>query len=417
MDNITENTVINQLISLLPFSVDHRLSLDRYAKKLTIAKSIVLFTIALMGKWSSYKDMETKVLDNEYLRQSLDLKEISGSQMSRKLDEIPTEIMQEIFLRLVGDLDKQTVHERGITQRIGKLGIIDSTSLKLPFSIGDWARISNTESGVKMHLRLMVASPDTVYPDQMVPSTRNVDDREVLVEMVTDADVTYVMDRGYVKYSTMDTWVCNNTQFVIRINEKHRTTIVEEREVTSGSRIRRDAIVLLGGKFRSMKRTVRLIEFVDEKGRLYRVVTSRMDLTAEEIADIYRHRWQIELYFKWMKQHLRLVKLFSYKPQAVWNQLFMALIGHLLVLKLKEQIQQPKKTAWDILRILTNYWEKTWKSFLEAVERKPKRTSKGRQKIPESEKTVNVPLTGIGIIKPMKPRKEKVKKVKKEIKK
>jgi hypothetical protein len=411
MDNITENSVINQLISLLPFSVDHRFTLDRYAKKLTIAKSIVMFTVALMGKWSSYKEMETKLHANEYLQKSLDLKEISGSQLSRKLDEIPTEIMQGIFLRLVADLNKQTVNETGITKQIGKLGIIDSTSLQLPFSIGDWARVSNTESGIKMHLRLIVASPDMVYPDHMIPTTRNVDDREVVIEMVTDSDVTYVFDRGYVTYSTMDTWVSNKTRFVIRINNRHLTTILEDQEVTQGSRIRRDAIVLLGGKFRWMKEKVRLIEYEDEKGRFYRVATSRYDLSAEEIADIYRHRWQIELYFKWMKQHLRLVKLFSYKPQAVWNQLFMALIGHLLVLKLKEQIQHPKKTAWDILRMLTAYWEKTWKVFLAAVERKPMRTSRGRQKKPDSERIVKLPLSEIGKIKPPKPPKQKKKQV------
>jgi IS4 transposase len=94
-----------------------------------------------------------------------------------------------------------------------------------------------------------------------------------------------------------------------------------------------------------MKQKVRLIEYEDENGRFYRVVTTRYDLSAEEIANIYRHCWQIELYFKWMKQHLRLVKLFSYKLQAVWNHLFMALIGHLIVLKLKERINPLKKTA------------------------------------------------------------------------
>jgi hypothetical protein len=364
-----------------------------------------------MGKWSSYKDMETKLYANENLQKSLNLKEISGSQLSRKLDEIPTEIMQGIFLRLVEDRNKQAVNDTGMTKRMGKLGIIDSTSIKLPFSIGKWAHFSTTERGVKMHLRIIATSPDHVYPDQMIPTTRNVDDREVLVEMVTDSDVTYVFDRGYVTYNTMDTWISNKTRFVIRINNRHLTTILEDREVTLGSRIRRDAIVSLGGKFRWMKEKVRLIEYEDGKGRFYRVATSRFDLSAEEVADIYRHRWQIELYFKWMKQHLRVVKLFSYKPQAVWNQLFMALIGHLLVLKLKEQIQHPKKTAWDILMMLTNYWEKTWKVFLAAVERKPKRTSRGRQKKPDSERIVKLPLSEIGRIKPPKPPKQKKKQV------
>jgi hypothetical protein len=406
MDNVTQNSVINQLISLLPFQVDHRCIFDHYAKKLTTAKCIVLFTVALLDKWSSYKVIEAKLRANENLKRALNLQEISGSQLSRKLNEIPTEIFQGLFLRLVADLNQQTLGYQGISKRIGKLGIIDSSSLQLPFSIGDWARLSSKDSSVKMHLRLIVASPETVYPDHMIPTTRNYDDREVAVEMITDLDVTYVMDRGYVKYQTMDTWVNNKTQFVMRINNRHLTTIIEEREIPPGTRISKDAVVLLGGSFKSMKEKVRLIEFEDEKGRRYRVVTTRYDLSAEEVADIYRHRWLIELYFKWMKQHLRLVKLFSYKPEAVWNQMFMALIGYLLVLKLKGRMNITK-SCWEILILLSAHLAKTWTTFMAEVERKPTKTSRGRQRIPDPKPSVILPESGIGRIKPPKENKKK----------
>jgi len=115
-----------------------------------------------------------------------------------------------------------------------------------------------------MHLRLIVASPETVYPDHMIPTTRNYDDREVAVHMVTEEDVTYVMDRGYVKYNTMDTWVENDTRFVMRINNNHVFNVVEERAIPEGTHISRDAIVHLG-KSQCMKQSIRLIEFVDMK--------------------------------------------------------------------------------------------------------------------------------------------------------
>jgi hypothetical protein len=340
MDIVTQNTVIHQVFSLLPFHLDSRCVFDRYTKKLTTAKSIALFTVALLDKWSSYAMMETKLRANENLQNALALQEISGSQLSRKLNDIPTEFPQALFLRLVAEVNQQTVGDNGISKQIGKLGIVDSSALHLPFSIGSWARLSSHDSSVKMHLRLIVASPGTVYPDHMIPTTRNYDDREIALEMVTDLDVTYVMDRGYVKYATMDTWVLNNTRFVMRVNNTHITTIIEEREIPKGTRIRRDAIVKLGKGHNAMRENVRLIEFEDEKGRFYRVITTRYDLSAEEVANIYRHRWLIELFFKWMKQHLRLVKLFSYKPQAVWNQMFMVLIGYLLVLKLRKKIEK-----------------------------------------------------------------------------
>jgi hypothetical protein len=413
MDIVTQNTVIHQLFSLLPFNLDTRCVFDRYTKKLTTAKSIALFTVALLDKWSSYSMMETKLRANENLQEALALQEISGSQLSRKLNVLPTEILQELFLRLVAEQNTQTLGDPGISKSIGKLGLVDSTSLHLPFSIGNWARLSSKDSSVKMHLRLIVASPETVYPDHMIPTTRNYDDREMAVEMITDTDVTYVMDRGYVKYGMLDAWVQNKTQFVMRINNTHITKVVEERAVPQGTRIHRDAIVVLGGQTR-MKENVRLIEFEDEKGRFYRVITTRYDLSAEEVANIYRHRWLIELFFKWMKQHLRLVKLFSYRPQAVWNQMFMALIGYLLMLKLQKSIDTPKKTVWEILRTLSAHLAKTWASFIAEVERKPTRKSKGRQRTLGPNPAEVLP-EGIGRIKPQgvkkvrKPRKSKKK--------
>jgi len=409
MDNVTQNSVIQQLISLLPFQVDQRCMFDHYAKKLTIAKSIVLFTVALLDKWSSYQVIETELRANEKLQEALDLSEISGSQLSRKLNDIPTEFLQELFLQLVADMGRHTAGDSGVSKAIGKLGIIDSTSLHIPYSIGDWARLSSRDSSVKMHLRLIVASPDVVYPDHMIPTTRNYDDREVAVDMVTDADVTYVMDRGYVKYSTMDAWVKNNTRFVMRINNNHTLNIVEEKATPEGTNIRKDAIVFLG-RIRCMTQRVRLVEFEDEKGRLYRVATTRYDLSAEEIAEIYRHRWLIELYFKWMKQHLRLVKLFSYKPQAVWNQMFMALIGYLLMLKLKRTIQT-LKSPWEILVIVSAHLAMAWKSFIAEVEREPTRKSKGRQRKPHASLPVIELESRIGRIKSrqLNPRKRKAK--------
>jgi len=377
VDNNTQNTVVRQLLSLLPFQVNQRCVFDHYAKKLTVAKSMALFIVALLSKWPSYGAIETNLRANKSLQNALDLPEISGSQLCRKLNEIPTEFFLQTFLKLVAEENLHTATHVGLSKKIGKLGIIDSTSVKIPYSIQDWARLSSIDSSVKMHLRLHVASPGTVYPDHMSPTTRNYDDRGVAIDMVTDSDVTYVMDRGYVKYKTMDQWVNDGIRFVMRINNNHILNILDEQELPEEGPILRDATIRLGVS-NPMKCALRLVEFVDDKGRTYRIVTTRYDLSAGEIAEIYRNRWLIELHFKWMKQHLRLVKMFSYKPQAVWNQLFMALIGYLLVLKIKRE-EKLTRTPWKILEATVVYIARSWKTFLAEVRRKPTRKSKGRQ--------------------------------------
>ncbi|PTY76103.1 hypothetical protein B5V89_19015 [Heyndrickxia sporothermodurans] len=72
------------------------------------------------------------------------------------------------------------------------------------------------------------------------------------------------------------------------------------------------------------------------------MVTNRWDITAEQVAEIYKQRWQIELFFKWIKQHLKLVKLFNYKPEAVWNQLWLAMIAYALseIIKIKTRVNK-----------------------------------------------------------------------------
>jgi hypothetical protein len=397
MDNVTHESVIRQLFSLLPEELNQRSLFDRYAKKLTVGTCIQIFIAAQLNNWSSYLDMETQIRAHEQWRDLFQLSSISGSQLSRKLDLIPTELLQWMFVQGVARIKKMTASHNSVTQEIGKLRLIDSSGIRLPLNVGDWAKVSKNESGVKMHLRLVVSSPDTVYPDDVVPTTKNVGDRAVAVDLVTASDATYVMDRGYDDYKRMDQWIEANIRFVIRIRDRALTTVVEEYPLPESSNIVRDAKVHVGGDFRSMKLPIRLIEFLDDKGRLYRLLTSRWDITAEEIANIYKNRWLIELYFKWIKQHLRLVKLYSYKPQAIWNQIYLSLITSLLVKCVQMKTGTPE-SPWRVLQLIRTFMYQSWVALMKELFRNPTRQSRGRMRA-ETKKSPGLRTT-IGKLKP-----------------
>ncbi|QNK55620.1 IS4 family transposase [Paenibacillus sp. PAMC21692] len=380
MDNVTQNTVVRQLLSLLPLDVQDRLLYaDRYAKKLTISKSILVFVLAQFNNWQSYVEMEEQIYAHSELRSVLDLPCISAAQLSRKLAQIPTEMLHELFLHGLVHIQKLTANLKGISPSIGRLALIDSSKVKLPLVLGDWARVSSTSSGVKLHVRLLTASPDVVYPDAVIPSTLNVGDRAATVELVTESTVTYVMDRGYDNYKNMDNWIRRGIRFVMRMRDRALTTVVEERQVTPDGSITRDAIVSVGGDFRSMKERIRLVEFYDEQGRFYRLLTSRLDITAEEVAHIYKCRWLIELFFKWIKQHLRLKKLHSYKPQAIWNQIYLTLITFMLAQYMQLHLET-KKSVWRVLELFRIHMFHPWIQFLNALFRAPTRTSTGKKR-------------------------------------
>src|SRR5690606_5723645 len=185
-----------------------------------------------------------------------------------------------------------------------------------------------------------------------IPSTGNVGDCETMGLLVEDDGTIYVMDRGYVKYKQFDEWAANGVRFITRINEKHCVYRVEkELQVPPDTNIVRDAIVQFGSSASRTKENLRLVEFLDDKGHKYRMATSCLDLDATEIADIYRQRWLIELFFKWMKQHLRLVKLYSYHPQGVWNQIFIALIAYAIAMHIQVK-SGTKLSLWDVLQSL-----------------------------------------------------------------
>lgn len=398
MDNVKANSVIRQFLSLLPIHVLDRTVFDYYTKKLTVMKTIFIFVTAQMNHWSSYSEIEAQICAQTELQQLFHLESISGSQLSRSLDRLPTELLESIFQQLALRAKHRTAALNGVSKSIGKLSIIDASTISLPLALGRWAQVTRKASSVKMHLRVVAASPDTVFPDAMVPTTGNVGDRACSVLLVVPSDTTYVMDRGYDDYKKMETWSKDNIRFVMRLRDRAFTTVVEETPTAPESRILRDAKVQMGRAYRENKETLRLIEFLDEKGRCYRLVTSIWDLPAEEIARIYKCRWLIELFFKWVKQHLRTVHVHSYKPQAIWNQLFLVLITALLVQEVNASVPR-KITPWQLLKWMRVYLYLPWMNLEQELLR-PRRSSKGKS--PGAKEKPKILRTTVGKLRPSK---------------
>ncbi|WP_338125211.1 IS4 family transposase, partial [Paenibacillus dendritiformis] len=222
---------------------------------------------------------------------------MSASQLSRKLKRLPMEHLQTLFFSLIDRIKQLTKGKRGITPGIGKLKLIDSSGITLPPILAKWSYCSKSSHGVKMHTSLVVVDSKTMYPDKIVASTKDVADHEVVLEFTVDKDATYVMDRGYQVYDHFQKWVEDKIKFVCRVQQKSRLTIIRERELPK----RRNGFILDADvTMPELPAVLRLIEFNDDQGRTYRIVTNRFDLSAHQIAEIYRNRWHIELFFKWV---------------------------------------------------------------------------------------------------------------------
>jgi transposase len=129
-----------------------------------------------------------------------------------------------------------------------------------------------------------------------------------------------------------------------------------------------------------MQYPVRLIETQDSQGNAISIIINEAKMSAQEISDLYRNRWQIELFFKWVKQHLVLKKCYGKSTNAVYNQIYIAMITFCLTLLMKKKVGY-EGTLLSMFEFVAEYWRRSFSVFLEELFKKPDRTSKGRRRL------------------------------------
>lgn len=377
-NSISNNLVVHQCLNLLDIKNFRHPFIDTGSKKLFTGRTILLMVEAQLRKHDSLWDISENLKSKKGLQRLTSIDTIHGSSIHRKLEELPTDLLQELSSQIFHLVDKHYKQKISMP-KIGKLHIVDASKITLPDAVGKWAYSSKNENSVKIHLRYVWVDDQASYPDKMTLSTGAVSDMDGALELIIDRDATYVMDRGYINYHLYNKWLKDSIRFVTRVKANSKLNILEERLVPEQTNIIRDADVEIVDPKSKEPYTLRLVEYKDDQNKMYRVVTNRWDVTAFEISEIYRHRWKIELFFKWIKQHLRVVKLYNHSQEAVWNQIYIAMIAYGLCELVKIQTES-KRTTWEILKLLRHYWFDTWENFLKALYREPTKTSKGRRK-------------------------------------
>ncbi|MFC0274897.1 IS4 family transposase [Metabacillus herbersteinensis] len=257
-----------------------------------------------------------------------------------------------------------------------KIHLIDSTTISFCLSQYRWADFRNTKAGVKIHTRVVFYDGE-ISPDKIIVTpARPADATQLDALMVIEMDALHVFDRGYFDFEKFDHYCKNNIRFCTRIKENTIIHVIEELPVDPSSAIHREAVVKLG----KMKYPVRLIETKDSQGNPITIIINDAKMSAQEVSDLYRSRWQIELFFKWMKQHLILKKCYGKSANAVYNQIYIAMITFCLTLLLKKKVQY-LGTLLDMLEFLGEYWSKSFSVFLKELFKKPDRSSRGRRQL------------------------------------
>ncbi|MFD0717715.1 IS4 family transposase [Paenibacillus sp. GCM10027626] len=349
---------------------------DKYTKKLTTTAYLKLFLHAQLHSREGLRHIADDLLC-ENLQRELGLESISAAQLSRKHNQVDPELLQLVFEQLA----RLVLSRQGALARRSNIKIIDSTTVTLCLQKYKWAEFRKTKAGIKVHMRLAFVEEGEVIPEKATVTVAKKNDRTQMNELVHEPGVTYVFDRGYIDYAAFDRYCRDGIFFVTRLKSNTHIEPLEELDIPEDSQVAADVLVRIGSQQKKMKHTLRMIQTEDSQGNLLFLVTNRFDLTCDEISEMYRSRWLIETFFKWMKQHLQIKHLYGTSERAVCNQVWISLIAFCLLalVKLETKVEH---SLLQLTRWLTKLlWQPSGR-WMKQLKKKPSRTSKGRRRKP-----------------------------------
>lgn len=356
MDKNTRKTAFGKYVeplNMLSFYDDiENKHLDKYTKKLFTRNYMMIFLFAILQECKGLRAIEDELLREE-LQLFLGMESISYSQLSRKHNSLDPGLLHKAFLELVMYMQQKF---SGIHSGKKKVKIIDSTTISLSLNKYKWAEFRKTKSGIKLHLRLEFLNANTVIPEKLVVTPAKQHDRQQLDTLVDNTDCMYVFDRGYLDFRQFDYFCDEGVLFTTRVKSNTYIDEVKPLEIPEGSSIFNDSVVIIGTKTKRMNNPLRLVEFDDQKGRTLQVLTNNFTISAQEVADLYRSRWAIELFFKWMKQNLQINHMFGTSQNAVWNQIYLTMISFCLLVLAKNQT----KTTYTLQALKRRLTVVTW---------------------------------------------------------
>jgi len=244
---------------------------------------------------------------------------------------------------------------------------LDSTTIDLCLSLFPWARFRKHKAAVKMHTLLDLRGN---IPSFLHITDGKVADVNVLDEFLPEAGAFYVMDRGYIDFERLYRFTLESAFFVVRT----KTNVLLQRRyshpVVPATGVRSDQTVILTSmaSASAYPDALRKVGFVDEESDKRLVfLTNNFSLPAATIAAIYKQRWQVELFFKWIKQHLRIKAFYGTSENAVKTQIWIAVSAYVLVAIVRKRLEV-EASLYHILQVLSlTLFEKT--PILQALQR------------------------------------------------
>jgi DDE family transposase/uncharacterized protein DUF4372 len=345
-------SMFSQILKLIPRIEFERIVKEtgaEYASKgLSSWTHCVSMLFCQLGRANSLREVEGGLKSCEGKLAHLGIEAPARSSLSYANKHRPCQLFEKVFYGLYEKVAAKVSGKRKFRFK-NKLVSLDSTTIDLCLSMYDWAKFSRTKGAVKLHL---VLDHDGYLPSFALITDGKVHDVAVAQQLSFPAGTIVVDDRGYTDYELYGRWTQAGVFFVSRMRSNARFDVVEERHLPPHQRhIIKDQIIQLNAEYGYDKcpYLLRRIEALNEDtGEVVAFVTNHPRLAASTIAAIYKDRWQIELFFKALKQNLKIKTFVGTSANAVRTQIWTALIAMLLL----RYLQLCSRFGWSLSNLV-----------------------------------------------------------------
>lgn len=334
------NTIMSQLLTLLPrHQFDQAVSDfggDHYVKKFSTWNQLTTLMYAQASGKISLRDIQTALGTQEPKLYHLGLPAVKRSTLADANANRDPQIMEKLFYRLLERC--QQIAPKHQFRFKNPVRCFDSTTIDLCLALFPWAKFRQTKGAVKLHCQLDLRGQ---IPSFVVMTDGKCSDiRAIRSFLDLLPDSIYVVDRGYLDFDWFRRIDDEKAFFVTRIKDNTVYRITGQQEIPLGNGLLYDRTIELTGVQSQKKyaKPLRLVGYHDvESGVTYEFVTNNFKLAALTIAKIYKARWQVELFFKWIKQHLKIKTFLGTSRNAVLTQIWVAMSYFLLLAYIKFQ--------------------------------------------------------------------------------
>jgi len=346
------NTVFSQLLKWIPRHEFETLANQHHTgcklRKMTRWSQFVAMALAQLSGRSSLRDIVSSLGAQTAKLYHLGATTVSRSSLARVNEKQPSSLYEALFAKLLSRC-------QGLAPRHGfrfknKLYSLDASTIDLCLSVFPWAKFRATKGAVKLHVGL---DHDGLLPAFMTITDGKTHDITAARALQLPKGSILVVDRGYTDYAWYNQLNINGIFFVTRQRKNAVYQVIERKPVLKAKGLTSDQTIRLTGvKAKQCPILLRRIGYRDaETGKHYVFLTNNFSLAASTIAQIYKARWQIELFFKWIKQNLKIKTFLGTSKNAVMTQIWIAVCVYLLLAYIKF-LSQVGSSLQQMLRLL-----------------------------------------------------------------